>query len=147
MRHSTLRIAALLGSVAFLVLSTRAGAQSSATAQPPTLPKEATTLTGSPTVRVDTTPEGTSRRQLTAAEAKEHGLKISIVNGRYFWTNRQNEPLTVRQSGEFTYLSSKDPGQYVRFRRINDRLAYVEHLDMGLGSVTYWGELQISLDK
>ena len=41
------------------------------------------------------------------------------------------------------YLSSTEPGRYVRIRRLNDRLAYVEHLDTTLGTVTYWGELRV----
>jgi len=35
----------------------------------------------------------------------------------------------------------------VRFRRLGERLSYVEHVDLDLGSVTYWGELRIVLDK
>jgi hypothetical protein len=35
----------------------------------------------------------------------------------------------------------------VRLRRINEKLTYVEHLDMGSRSVTYWGELRVVLPK
>jgi hypothetical protein len=44
-------------------------------------------------------------------------------------------------------LTSAEPGRYVRFKRINDRIAYVEHVDTAFGSVTYWGELRIVLDR
>jgi hypothetical protein len=77
----------------------------------------------------------------------EHRLTIKAENGRYFWASRGNLPLTLSSSGEFTYLASSEPGKYVRFRRVNDRITYVEHVDMAHGSVTYWGELRIVLGR
>ena len=53
----------------------------------------------------------------------------------------------MTSSGEFTYLSSNEPSRYVRVRRLNDRLTYIEHVDTALGSVTYWGELRIVIGK
>jgi hypothetical protein len=83
---------------------------------------------------------------LGAAEAAEDQLVIRQVEGRFFWTSRDNRPLELRTSGGFTYLSA-DPGRYIRLRRINDRLSYVEHLETAEGSVTWWGELRIVLGK
>ena len=113
----------------------------------PLIPKGTSALEGLPSVRLDATTEDATRRTLDSAEAAKEKLTISVVNGRYFWTSRGNQPLTLRASGEFTYLSSAEPGQYIRFRKINDRLAYVEHVDSALGSVTYWGELRIVLGR
>jgi hypothetical protein len=98
-------------------------------------------------VRVDASKEGASRRTLNSAEATKQSLKIRIVNGRYFWASREDRPLTLSSAGEFTYLTSSEPGQYVRLRRINDRIDYVEHVDMASGSVTYWGELRVVLNR
>lgn len=114
---------------------------------PASIPAGATALQGLPTVRVDTTVDETKRHTLTAKEANEHGLSITVTGGRYFWTSRRNEELTVRTGGEFTYLTTANPGQYVRLRRIDDRLTYVEHLDMDSRSVTYYGELRIVLGR
>ena len=113
----------------------------------PQLPANATGLEGMPHARVETSADRTTREQLSAAEASRQQLRIRIDNGRLFWTSRLDQPLSWTTAGEFTYLLSAEPGHYVRFRRINDRLTYVEHLETPLGSVTYWGELRIVLRK
>jgi len=111
------------------------------------IPKEATALEGRPTVRIDVTRGGATRRELATEEAAGHRLRIRIEKGQYFWVDRGNEPLTPRSAGAFTYLSSSEPGRYIRFTYLNDTVEYVEHVDMPFGSVTYWGELRIVIGK
>jgi hypothetical protein len=111
------------------------------------VPANAVSLEGMPASRVETTAEGTTRQQLTGAEATRSGLRIRIDSGRYYWSSRRDQPLTLTAAGEFTYLMSNEPGHYVRIRRLTDRATYVEHLETPLGSVTYWGELRIVLGK
>lgn len=113
---------------------------------PVVIPEGATALEGTPEVRVEVTKDGAIRRTLDAAEAARDRLTIKVVDGRLYWGDA-DRPLTVSSSGEFTYLSSAEPGRYVRFRQLNDRLTYVEHVDMALSSVTYWGELRFVLGK
>ena len=74
-------------------------------------------------------------------------MSIRIEDGGFYWSSRDNRRLALTSSGEFTYLSSSEPGRYVRIRRLNDRLTYMEHVDTDLGSVTYWGELRIVFGK
>lgn len=118
-------------------------AQEAAPANGVDIPSTATVLEGIPTVRIDSTQSATTRRLLDRAEATKSRLKISVIDGHYYWTSRENRLLRLAASGPFTYLSS-EPGQYVRLTRIKDRIAYVEHVDMALGSVTWWGELTIA---
>ena len=127
-----------------LLLAFSAGAQD---ARPIVFPPNATALEGRPTVRVETTPEATTRRQLDSEEAAASRLSIQIKDGSFYWSSRDDRRLTLTASGEFTYLSSTEPGRYVRIRRLNDRLTYVEHLDTTLGTVTYWGELRIVVGR
>lgn len=141
------RVVVVMAVVAGLALVTPGAAGQAPSSAEPVVPANATALEGVPSVRLDATEEGAKRRRLRGAEASEHRLRVAIVNGQYYWASRENRPLTLTTSGEFTYLSSTDPGHYVRFRRINDRLSYVEHVDMPQGSVTYWGELRIVLGK
>jgi hypothetical protein len=146
--RSPLQLVGVVGLMVCLAAGTAAAArQAQSKSEPAVIPENARALEGLPAVRIDASKEGASRRTLSSAEAAKQGLKIQILNGQYYWTSRDNRPLTLSSSGEFTYLTSTEPGQYVRFRRINDRIDYVEHVDMGTGSVTYWGELRIVLDR
>ena len=111
------------------------------------LPQEATALEGLPRIRVDTTPDSATRRELDPAEAARSRLAIRIADGRFYWSSRDDRPLARSTAGEFVYLSTTEPGKYVRIRRVNDRLTYVEHVDTEFGSVTYWGELRVVLGK
>jgi hypothetical protein len=107
------------------------------------VPDNATGLLGLPTARLDATSEGAKRHKLDLDQAANQALQIKIVDGRYYWTSRENLPLTLTTSGEFIYLTSTEPGKYVRFRKLNDRFLYVEHVDKEFESVTYWGEFRI----
>ena len=116
--------------------------QESPPANPVEIPPTVTVLEGTPTVRIDSA-EGTSTRHpLDPAEAAKSRLRVSVIDGQYYWTSRENRLLRLNSSGAFTYLSS-EPGKYIRFTRVKDRIAYVEHVDVALGSVTWWGELKI----
>ena len=112
-----------------------------------TVPVNAQALEGLPQVRIDATKDKVMRRELDRAEAAKSRLTIQIVNGRFYWGDRTGVPLTVTKSGSFTYLSSTEPGRYIRIQEINDTLSYIEHVDMAFGSVTYWGELRVVLEK
>jgi hypothetical protein len=109
------------------------------------IPSTARGLEGVPAVRIDSTAEQTTRRVLSKAEADEHRVKVDVVDGRYYLAG-EKRPLQLTSSGGFTYLSA-EPGRYIRFRKLNDRISYVEHIDMASGSVTYWGELRIVVGR
>lgn len=111
------------------------------------IPKNATALEGLPQIKIETTQDGATRHELNAVEAAHSRLVIKIVDGHLYWAGREGGSLHVTRSGDFTYLSWTEPGQYVGFRRLGDRLIYVEHVDLPLGGVTYWGELRIVLGK
>jgi hypothetical protein len=133
--------AALVASTALITAPSLLAAQASNPSA--IIPENATSLQGQPTIRVETTKDGAEQRTLEGKEAAAERLEISIVNNRFYWTSRNNRPLMLSTDGEFTYLMSDKPGQYVRLRRLNDRIAYVEHLDLGFANVTYWGELRV----
>ena len=115
--------------------------------QQATIPPNATALEGHPTVRIEATKERVARQELDASETARHALQIKIIKGRYFWVGQNDLPLTIRSAGGFTYLSSAEPGKYIRITPLNDRLSYVEHIEMPFGSVTYWGELRVVIGK
>ena len=127
--------------VAALLAPTIVG-QTQATPAPVPIPPNAVALEGLPTVRVASAQGNTTRRILNETESVKSRLVVKIVDGQYYWTSRDNRRLRLEASGPFTYLSS-EPGNYIRFTRINDRLSYIEHLDVPTGSVTWWGELRV----
>jgi hypothetical protein len=110
------------------------------------IPAGIMSLEGIPTVRIDSNEGNTTRRVLDPAEAARARLTVSVLDGQFYWTTRGNRVLRLNSSGEFTYLSS-EPGQYIRFTRLNDKISYVEHVDLTSGSVTWFGELRIVIGK
>jgi hypothetical protein len=135
---------ALLACVSLTVRHTVA--QETPRPQPVEIPASATSLEGIPTVRIDSAEGGTRRRVLDPAEAAKARLTVRVVDGQFYWTSRGNRLLHLNSSGEFTYLSS-EPGQYIRLTRLNDRISYVEHVDITSGTVTWFGELRIVIGK
>ena len=141
------QIVGVIGVAAWLVLGTTGAAQQAQTSgDKAVIPENASALEGLPAVRVDAKQDAATRRKLGTDEAIKQSLKIRVVDGKYFWESRENVPLTVTSSGEFTYLTAQ-PGQYVRLRRVDDKIEYVEHVDKAWESVTWWGELRVVLKK
>jgi hypothetical protein len=110
-------------------------------------PPNATALEGTPDIRIETTSDAATRRQLDSTDAAANRLRIQVKDGAFYWSSRDNSRLALTTAGDFTYLSSTTPGRYVRIRRVNDRLTYVEHVDTTFGSVSYWGELRVVIGK
>jgi hypothetical protein len=128
--------------VAFLALLTQAYGQTVAP-QRVEIPKAAI-LQGVPTVRIDSAEDATTRRILDPAEASQNPLRVRVRDGRFYWASHDNRLLQLNSSGPFTYLTSSEPGSYIRLTRLNDKISYVEHVDLKeRGSVTWWGELRI----
>ena len=133
--------------IACLSLAVQGGiAQETTKPQRVEIPAAAMSLEGIPTVRIDSTEGATTRRVLDPTEATKSRLRVRVADGQFYWATRGNSPLRLNASGEFTYLSS-EPGQYIRFTRLNDKISYVEHVDLTFGSVTWFGELRIVVGK
>ncbi|OFW07653.1 MAG: hypothetical protein A3I61_17875 [Acidobacteria bacterium RIFCSPLOWO2_02_FULL_68_18] len=110
------------------------------------IPPTATVLEGIPTVRIDSTEADTTRRVLSVADAAKDRLTVTVVDGRFYWRSRGDRPLRLSSTGAFTYLSS-EPGTYIKITRVNNRISYVEHVDLGFESVTWWGEMRIVVGR
>ncbi|MEQ1895938.1 MAG: hypothetical protein ABL971_00965 [Vicinamibacterales bacterium] len=110
------------------------------------IPADAIRLEGIPKVRIDEGETRATRRVLRPAEAAKERLVVRMRDGEFFWETREDRPLKLNLSGDFTYLST-DPGHYIRLSRVGDKLTYVEHVEMDSRSVTWRGELTIVLGK
>jgi hypothetical protein len=141
-RHAVPVVAIAFGALAAVASSSQDASQP----QSVQIPAGAVTLEGIPTVRIDSTEQGATRRVLGEAEARRERLTVRQMNGKFYWASRENKLLQLNSSGPYTYLSS-EPGSYIRLTRINDRISYVEHLDSARGNVTWWGTLKIVVGK
>lgn len=84
-------------------------------------------------------------------QAPNFACIISQISGKYYWASRENVELVAVQSGAFTTFTATNGSGYVRVLDPQMKQAatlmggpeskydYVEHLLVGLRSVTYYG--------
>ena len=108
---------------------------------------------GLPLLRVSEGGTSRSTEALQLSEAKKWTCSIEERRGNYFWTSREDKPLSRHRSGAFLTFAAIDGSGYVRMidpSMLHDlpslepaetRFEYVEHLLLGLSSVTYYGKM------
>jgi hypothetical protein len=91
---------------------------------------------------------------LKPAEAINIACIVSQIGGEYYWASRENKELGRRQSGAFITYTALDGAGYIRViapgykesaSLMSDAEAkydYVEHLIVGLRTVTYYGRAE-----
>jgi len=110
-----------------------------------------TVFSGSPEIKVS---EGGIERTPDIVSAKDAtNLKciISKIGDKYYWASRENKELIRFEAGAFITFVSPEGVGYVRIinseskaiaaltSATEERFDYVEHLLIGLKSVTYYG--------
>jgi hypothetical protein len=91
---------------------------------------------------------------LSPAEAEQYQCVIHNKGGRYYWASRENKELVRTSSGSFMTFMARDGSGYVRIIPPDRKAAaalmsetankydYIEHLLMGLVTITYYGVAQ-----
>src|SRR4030066_538055 len=91
-------------------------------------------------------------QELERKDAINLACVISKIEGKYYWATRENKEMNKFESGAFETYVAVDGSGYVRAIRpdmkevaslmdkTEERYDYVEHLLIGLRSVTYYGE-------
>lgn len=102
-----------------------------------------------PTSRVVSTSTETSRDVLTESKKSENRLLITKQGTNYFWSTRNNRPLTHSISGVFHIFSDRNGAGYVKIfdhtlvpqslKGTNSGYQYLEQVHDHLATVTYWG--------
>ena len=103
-----------------------------------------------PTVRIDASKEGAVRETLSRLDQERTRITIVWRDGKYFWASRDAAELTLQGRSGPTYLFAEPHGAgYVKIfdthvfpesvRVAGRRYLFMEHVHLGLGTITYWG--------
>jgi len=113
--------------------------------------QEITVFSGIPLVKVSEGGTDRSTDQLSPDRAGESGLIIKKLGDKYYWATRSNKELIPRAGGAFVTFVAVDGTGYVRvitqegksaaalLSPAEQKFDYVEHLLIGLRSITYYG--------
>jgi hypothetical protein len=113
-----------------------------------------TVFSGQPSVKVSE--GGTERRAetLSRSQASNLGVVVSRIGDKYYWSTRANKELTAHAGGAFVTFLAVDGSGYVRviapgakgtasqMSPAEEAFDYVEHVVVGLRSITYYGKAQ-----
>jgi hypothetical protein len=110
-----------------------------------------TVFAGVPAIKIQEAGLGRAPLELERAEAVKWACVISEIGGKFYWASRENRELTRQTSGSFITYVAVDGSGYVRvigpdakqraasMSATEAEFDYVEHLLIGLQSVTYYG--------
>jgi hypothetical protein len=111
-----------------------------------------TVFKGRPSVKISEGGVGRLPEAVSRENAVNIECVISQIGENYYWASRENKPLVRIESTGFVTFVAVDGAGYVRILRPEQKTAlsvvdeaaekfdYVEHLLLGLRSVTYYGE-------
>lgn len=114
-----------------------------------------TVFKGRPAVRIIEDGRGGRPEHLKYQEATNLDCVISKIGDEYFWASRENRRLVKRESGAFIMFVEVNGAGYVKVIASGMKEAaalalpnpdahdYVEHILLGIGSITYYGKQQV----
>ena len=108
-----------------------------------------TVFKGYPAIKIVERGSSRDANEVLVAKALDLACVISNIDGKFYWASRENVEVFPMVSGAFTtYLAINGSG-YVRVSNLEFRAGlktagegehdYVEHLLLGLNSITYYG--------
>ena len=112
----------------------------------------AQSFTGIPSVKVSEGGIERNAEKIEQSKALSVACIVKEIDGKFFWETRGNKPLLKTESNAFTTFLAADGSGYIRIIKpsakdalsvmsnIEKNFDYVEHLTLGLRSVTYYGK-------
>lgn len=100
-------------------------------------------LVGTPTSSTHSNPDGATHGSLSTEERSEFRVVIDQSDGSFRWTSRGDVEMFRRTSGIYDVYVATDGSGYVKVERgelVGSENRYIEHIHVGLGTVTYFGE-------
>jgi hypothetical protein len=110
-----------------------------------------TDFSGIPSVKISEGGLERSPETVDRAKAANLACVISEIGGKYYWASRENKLMVRHEGGAFVTYVAVDGAGYVRtilpslkaaaslMSPTEERFDYVEHVVLGLRSVTYYG--------
>jgi hypothetical protein len=98
------------------------------------------TTMGFPVSKIESNQNQTKRYELTKNQTKEYQVVISEFEGRFYWESRNKLELIKTISGIYTNYVSPTGSGYIKVSTLDN--TYLEHINSGLGTITYWGIVQ-----
>ena len=113
----------------------------------------ATVFAGRPSIKIILNGNSPQIEKLSDVDQANSKCIISRIDGKYYWASRENKELLRHAAGAFVTFHAVDGSGYVRLSNPEDRkllsgsgypgsqFDYVEHVLMGLASITYNGQV------
>jgi hypothetical protein len=112
----------------------------------PAVAQESIVFRGTPNVRVFSSAK-TDGRETMQGEAADKAECVVVQRGKkYFWASRENVPLVRTDAAQFTFFVHPESGGYVKVftgdrKAANAPADYIEHINRGFETITYWGRV------
>ena len=94
---------------------------------------------GTPFTRGRGSVEKSYNEPLSTEKQKEYELVIVKEDDNYIWRSRDNKVLRHHKSGVFDYFIQPEGSGYIKIMQNEEGYAYIEHVHLGLDTITYWG--------
>ena len=101
--------------------------------------QELVVLKGTPIIQNKSSVNESVNFPLTESQQNESRLIITNKGQKYYWTSRQDRELTRHESGAYTIFFETKGAGYVKAMKSEDKVLYMEHMGLGLETITYWG--------
>lgn len=84
--------------------------------------------------------DGSFNTPLSESASEEYKVIISKDGDKYYWLSRENKPLLYSKSGKFHNFVNPSGSGYIKiFQTEEGNYLYMEHMSLGLDTITYWG--------
>ena len=104
------------------------------------IPDNTLSIVGIPSSRVDSSAGQTSRVELNKSERDEYKLRISLIDGKYYWTSRDNVELAyIHTYGVCGMFIPTNGHGYIKMCNSPDGVSYIEIVSMLDSSISYFG--------
>jgi hypothetical protein len=112
----------------------------------PLAAQDAVVFRGTPNVRVFSSAKTDGRETIESEAARKAECVVVQRGKKYFWASRENVALVRTDARQFTFFVHPESGGYVKVftgeRKAVDAPAdYIEHINRGFETITYWGRV------